>query len=274
MLDQYCVGCHAGQPGPQGQPGLDLRDAPAVVQPSEFGSFTLAAKFTPSYRSLVPLVRNASLEPDRDVLTPCEFHADTTELVQLLRKGHHGVKLDAESWDRLTTWIDLNCPAHGTWHEAVVAVQPGEVLRLRDRRRELLRQFAVGREEDPEAIAPAPAQKPDPIVPPPEPPAAEPVVCPNWPWAAAEAQRRQAANGVPARTVDLGAGGRLELVYIPAGDFVMGDRDGAVDERPAARVRVDRPFWISRFEITNRQFQQFDPAHDSGLQPVTGGQAD
>jgi formylglycine-generating enzyme required for sulfatase activity len=70
------------------------------------------------------------------------------------------------------------------------------------------------------------------------------------------------------RTVDLGSGARLEMAYIPAGEFVMGDAGGPSDERPAARVRIDRPFWISRFEITNRQFQQFAPAHDSGLQYV------
>jgi formylglycine-generating enzyme required for sulfatase activity len=266
VLDKYCVGCHAGQPGPQGKARPDLRDAPAVVRPSEFGPLTFAAKFTPSYRALVPLVRNVSLEPDRAVLTPCEYHADTTELVQMLRKGHHGVKLDAESWDRLSTWIDLNCPAHGTWHEAVVAVPTAEIFRLRDRRRELLRLFAVGREEDPEAIPPAPARKPDPIVPPPEPATGETVVCPNWPFDAAEATRRQQAGGTPERTLDLGGGVRLEMVWIPAGEFVMGDKDGACDERPAARVRVDRPFWMGRFEITNRQFQQFDPAHDSGLE--------
>ena len=35
----------------------------------------------------------------------------------MLRKGHHNVKLDAEAWDRLITWIDINVPAHGTYHE-------------------------------------------------------------------------------------------------------------------------------------------------------------
>ena len=34
------------------------------------------------------------------------------------RKGHHHVQLDTEAWDRLTTWIDLNAPCHGTWSEA------------------------------------------------------------------------------------------------------------------------------------------------------------
>ena len=32
---------------------------------------------------------------------PMEYHAGTSELVQLLEKGHHDVKLDAEAWDRL-----------------------------------------------------------------------------------------------------------------------------------------------------------------------------
>jgi formylglycine-generating enzyme required for sulfatase activity len=261
------VGCHSGQPDPRGQPGLDLRDAPAVVQPSEYGSLTHPAKFTPAYRALMPLVRNVSLEPDRAMLTPCEFHADTTELVQLLRKGHHGVKLDEESWGRLATWIDLNCPAHGTWHEAVVSVSATEILKQRDRRRELLQRFAVGRQEDPEAIPTAPAQKPEPFVPPPE-ATAEKVACPGWPFDAAEAQRRQAAAATPVRTVKLTADTSLELVCVPAGEFVMGDPEGEPDERPLARVRIERPFWMSRYEITNRQFQQFNPQHDSGLQPV------
>ena len=30
------------------------------------------------------------------MMTPMEFHADTTELVQMLIKGHNNVKLDAE----------------------------------------------------------------------------------------------------------------------------------------------------------------------------------
>jgi formylglycine-generating enzyme required for sulfatase activity len=265
VLDRYCVGCHAGKPDCDGRPWLDLRDAPAQVQPSEFGPLTLAAKFTPSYRALVPLVRNVSLEPDRAVPIPCEYHADTTLLIQLLRKGHHGVQLDAESWDRLYTWIDLNCPAHGTWHEAVVAVPATEILRQRDRRRELLKQFAVGREEDPEAVPPVPAGKPEPIIPPPERPAEKPI-CPGWPFDAAEAKRRQSAGGPTKRAVDLGAGVSLEMVFIPAGEFIIGQSDGPSDERPPSRVRIDQPFWMSRFEITNHQYRQFDSSHDSGME--------
>ena len=38
-----------------------------------------------------PYVRNHTQEGDNDVLTPCEVAADTTALVQMLERGHHGV---------------------------------------------------------------------------------------------------------------------------------------------------------------------------------------
>lgn len=47
----------------------------------------------------------------------------------------------------------------------------------------------------------------------------------------------------------------LQLVRIPGGDFVMGDRDGEADEAPRP-VSVGR-FRIMRFEVTNRQFRRF-----------------
>lgn len=77
---------------------------------------------------------------------PGEYHADTSPLIQMLRKGHHGVQLDAESWDRLVTWIDLNAPCHGTWGE-VYPIPDG----AHERRMALRRQFG-GPKEDPEEI--------------------------------------------------------------------------------------------------------------------------
>jgi formylglycine-generating enzyme required for sulfatase activity len=43
----------------------------------------------------------------------------------------------------------------------------------------------------------------------------------------------------------------------------MGADDGFADERPQAGVRIEKPFWMGRFEVTNRQYAQFDPTHDS-----------
>ena len=79
----------------------------------------MGGRFSVGYAELHRFVRRPGLESDYHLLEPMEFHADTTQLVQLLAKGHYRVKLDAEGWDRLITWIDLNCPYHGTWGEDV-----------------------------------------------------------------------------------------------------------------------------------------------------------
>ena len=46
----------------------------------------------------------------------------------------------------------------------------------------------------------------------------------------------------------------------------MGDDAGAAAERPAQRVKITKPFWIGRVEISNAQFARFAPAHDSGIE--------
>jgi formylglycine-generating enzyme required for sulfatase activity len=70
------------------------------------------------------------------------------------------------------------------------------------------------------------------------------------------------------RTVDLGNGVCLDLVLIPAGEFLMGDAAGHADERPQTRVRIERPFWMGKFEVTNAQFAVFDSSHDSGVESM------
>jgi formylglycine-generating enzyme required for sulfatase activity len=275
VIDKYCVGCHDGQPRPEGGAIPDLRGTVKItdwasVTPGNGGAN--AGKFSVGYAELHRYVRRPGIESDYHLLEPMEFHADTTELVQMLKKGHHNVKLDAEAWDRLITWIDLNCPYHGTWGEELD--KPGQ---QRDRRRELLKLYA-NLDDDPEAL-PETLNKPVEAIMPAAIPEAKPqaVECPNWPFDAAEAQRRQrrglsqfsrSENGtVPFRTtVDLGDGVSLEMVLIPAGEFVMGSLTGGADERPLARVRIDKPFWIGRCEVTNRQFARFDPRHDSRVE--------
>jgi formylglycine-generating enzyme required for sulfatase activity len=198
-----------------------------------------------------------------------EFHADTTELVQLLTKGHYGVEFDAEGWDRLITWIDLNCPFHGTWGEDVG--NPGS---QRQRRRELLKLYG-NVDDDPEAIPQLdprgryarPLEPIRPAVPAAATPA--PVDCPNWPFDEAEARRRQQAADDPwQRTVALGDGLEMRLVLIPAGEFIMGSSTGALDERPTTRVRLEKPFWMGTCEVTNRQYAEFDPSHDSHFESM------
>jgi formylglycine-generating enzyme required for sulfatase activity len=95
----------------------------------------------------------------------------------------------------------------------------------------------------------------------------------GWPFSAAEAARRQSAAGVTSkRTIELGNGIKLELVLIPSGDFMMGDAQASPDERPPSQVRIAKPFWMARTEISNEQFTQFDPTHDSHVESKTAYQ--
>ncbi len=265
VLDKYCVGCHNGQPQADGAEIPDLRGSVKLtdwrsITPGNGGGH--AGKFSVGYAELQRFVRRPGIESDYHMLEPMEYHADTTQLVQILKKGHHNVKLDAEAWDRLITWIDLNCPYHGTWGEELD--NPG---RQRGRRRELLKRYG-GVDDDPEAVPKTDKAAVEPVVPEPLPAAKDQVVdCPNWPFDAAEARlRQQAAGPAVGQTIDLGDGVTTKLVLIPAGEFVMGSRTGDVDERPLSRVRIDRPFWMAATEVTNQQFNRFDHTHDSRVE--------
>jgi formylglycine-generating enzyme required for sulfatase activity len=262
VLDKYCISCHDGKPGPNGEEVMDLRDAPAVHPPGPDNGYQQGSKFTPSYMALKRYVRNHTIESDIHLLMPGEFAADTTRLMQLLRKGHHGVQLEPEAWDRLTTWIDLNTPAHGTWHEIV---GNEKVDHMRDRRRAMFAKYA-GRDEDPEEVLDLPVLSAQAPVVQSEVAASEAPTVPGWPFDPQEAERKQSTEGQTAREVDLGDGLKLDLVRVPSGEFVMGASDGFVDEQPLTAAKIERPFWIGKFEITNEQYARFDAAHDSRLE--------
>jgi formylglycine-generating enzyme required for sulfatase activity len=55
----------------------------------------------------------------------------------------------------------------------------------------------------------------------------------------------------------------MEFTYIPAGTFAMGSRNSDFDEEPVHDVTISQPFYMSRCEVTNAQYEQFDPGHDS-----------
>jgi len=279
VLDRYCIGCHDGSPRHDGREVPNLRDDQDAYYAYRHGDPDLKTFegvprnelmgkykgiFQPSYIALRRLVRAGGLESDLHLLPPKEFHADTSELVQMLEKGHHGVELDSESWDRIVTWIDLNTPCHGTWTE-FTRISGNQ----RERRRQL-RELYGGVVEDAEDIPqfePHPVKRAAPKGR--SKPKVQEVRCRNWPFDKWEAQKRQAADGEVTRTVDLGDGVAMKLVRIPAGSFVMGDPDGQRDELPLSAVTIDEPFWIGRCEVTNRQYAQFDPEHDSRFEHRT-----
>ncbi len=69
------------------------------------------------------------------------------------------------------------------------------------------------------------------------------------------------ANSVPpGLELDLGDGLKIEMVPVPSGEFTMGlpndEPRAAAYERPPHRVRIDRPFYLSKYEVTQAQWKR------------------
>ncbi|MDO4587408.1 MAG: SUMF1/EgtB/PvdO family nonheme iron enzyme [Planctomycetia bacterium] len=141
VLDHYCVACHDGQEKGWGVIPFDLRGGKVV---SDYKTAFLTGQpnvgnFSSSYLNLHQFVRRPGLESDYKLLNPMEFSANTTELVQILRDGHHGLQLDAEAWDRIITWVDMNAPYHGSWTEYAGKEY---VEKWNDHRKDLMKLYA------------------------------------------------------------------------------------------------------------------------------------
>ena len=55
-----------------------------------------------------------------------------------------------------------------------------------------------------------------------------------------------------------------DMVLVRAGDFIMGDDQGAPDQRPARKVYLDS-YWIDLLEVTNVQYQKFTAQENRGI---------
>lgn len=249
ILDKYCVSCHDGR-APAGRYTAPRR----IIGTGNDAGKTFAEAGIPdltrprrSYRALHPYVRRNGPEGDYHILTPLEFHSNTSELFQMLAKGHHNVKLDTESLDRLVTWADINAPYHGTWTEA------GADARILERRLELREKYS-GDTYDPELISVPYVKSAKPVMPSP--------------------RRVEQVDPVPANVdsyvkeetvLDLGEGIRMTCISIPTGEFSMGSNSETPMEQPVSRVTIDSPFWMGCTEVTLAQYRQFDAEHLNGV---------
>lgn len=60
-----------------------------------------------------------------------------------------------------------------------------------------------------------------------------------------------------------------EMVYIPAGDFIMGSNNND-DEKPQHRVQLDS-YWMYRHEVTVAQYRKFCQATGTSMPPAPSG---
>ena len=97
LLNDKCVACHTHD-----------RAANAVILTDD-----LTDQFTIAYQELLPYLSVANAmrwdHPD-DVYPrpPYTYGSKASRLTHILEKGHHGVKLTADDWQRLLVWIDAN----------------------------------------------------------------------------------------------------------------------------------------------------------------------
>ena len=252
VLDRYCVGCHDGSDyfRPDWTRKTEQEKRRINHEYHRATESSISTILTPSFIALHPYIRRAHAESNYALQTPGDYLADTSPLIQMLQKGHHNVRLDREAWDRLYTWIDLGAPDHGSWKNSEWGVPENYY----ERRREMLARYA-GRTDDVEWLPAASQEIPQFVPPPEEGPATAAPDCPGWPFDAQTAASRQAAVGLPTTiTVPLGNELSIELALVPPGEFLLGATGAAADEQPVTRVQLERPFYMSRHEVTNAQF--------------------
>jgi hypothetical protein len=217
------------------------------------------------YQTLRQYLHIPPNESGVELQIPGFWHADSSPLVQLIKKGHHGVAPDQELLDRLVTWLDLGAPLYSSWQEQQ-GRSPGKHYvegRLTARR------LYANSDEDWDTVIEPPSGPVEPLVSP-KPAPAPAVTCPGWPFDTAEAQRRQKEAGPEiSRSIKIG-NTSVDLVLIPAGEFVMGDAEGPGDERTVHRVRIAKPFWMSKTEVSQGHWKAFQPHQANGTDwPMT-----
>ena len=332
VLDHYCVACHDGKDHGWGAIAFDLhggniiqdyRSALQVGAPAD-----RVGKFSTSYMNLQMFVRRPGIESDYFLLNPMEFSANTTELYQILANGHYGLQMDADAWDRIITWIDMNTPYHGGWIEFAGAEN---VAKWNKRRKDLLELYANFDDESEEARGEQyDPQKSGALL------ALDWIKIPANPnateWereilrAVADGKRafpdgeelrarfdseigkldEKAIQGKPAEVgwevpnrVDWNRVAQKTEVWNMSEPYLVPNdpdkvqinpNDVVVDvlteddtmsvklsptitltlKRVPGRTDQDKPLWVGEFEISNEQFEVFDPNHDSRVESRQG----
>ncbi len=256
VLDAYCVRCHEGSDPKK----PNFKD-------TSIASNNNSANYSKSYYAFHKYFRRPGPESNGTMGNPCEYHASTSEGVQLIEKGHYGVKLDDESMRRLYTWIDLNVPFYGSWTTTYSGNKgKSEWTAKISKQSAALRSKYANVDTDWEYTPTKPypvklctqkgPEKSDPVN----------VSAKKWPFDAATAEEMQQDAGKEQKKIlDLGNGLKITMVRIPKGEFIMGSDGDTPQEQPRHKVKVKKSFWMSESEINNDLYFAFNPDHNASV---------
>jgi hypothetical protein len=127
VLDRKCVGCHTAHheklaAGVEGRPAPML-DSEVVSDPR--------LRRTKVYRSYSSLVHDYAFwrYGDHYRTIPGKFGARASKLYQMLKAGHHDVKLTDEEMHRITVWLDSSSNFYGVYEkQGGLAQLRGEIV--------------------------------------------------------------------------------------------------------------------------------------------------
>lgn len=254
IMDRACIACHNGT-----DVALDFR-----------GGKKDGKKFSTSYLAIHPFVHRQGPEADMPVLSPYEYHATTSELVRLLKNGHHNVQLTDKEWRSLYNWIDFNAPDKGYFDANIIDGVAEKGIDQIQRRQDLGKKYADGVYVDWQAelksytdylknqgeITPVMPESKKPIK-------EKQVKVKGWPFDADKVKEMLAKETSTRKEIEIAPGVKMVFVYIPAGEFVMGSYQGSANNMPAFKAKVDKGFWMGEVEVTNAQYGILFPEHDS-----------
>jgi len=131
VLDKHCVKCHT-EDKTKKAPRLDS----GIVNSGRGSYMNPKTNYYASYLSLAPKFgfydyggKNWN-DPKWYRTTPGEFGARASKLYQMIKKGHHKLKLPPEDMHRITVWLDSCSPFYGVYEkEGGEAQLRGEVVR-------------------------------------------------------------------------------------------------------------------------------------------------
>lgn len=252
ILDRACLACHNGSDASR----PDLRGG--QYETMRRGVVTkMVRPWAKSYLALHPYVYRQGPEADIYVLQPYEYHASNSELVRMLKQGHHNVSLTDSEWRTLYNWIDFNAPYSGSFDD-IRAIKG--CTDQYSRRMELMEKYNGIRVDWRKEISDYAAElKAQGTITPAKP------TSPKSKSAAAKSTIKPAKVGQAKapQTIEVAPGISMKFVWIPDGEFTMGSNSGNKDCAPAFRAKIKKGFWMSECEVSNEQFQVIFPEHDS-----------